>query len=89
MATAIAVLAALAFIGWLIFRAVKDKSVKAHFVSYGVAVVAGVFTYAYFLSLDFSKLIKIIVSILLGIILIVLAALLQRRAATRPPKSAS
>ena len=83
MATAVAVLAALAFIGWLIFRAVKDKSVKAHFVSYGVAVVAGVFTYAYFLSLDFSQLIKIVASILLGIILIVLAALLQRRMANR------
>ncbi len=86
MATAVAVLASLAFIGWLIFRAVKDKSVKAHFVSYGVAVIAGVFTYAYFLSLDFSQLIKIVVSILLGIILIVMAALLQRRMAGRPPK---
>jgi hypothetical protein len=83
---AVAVLAALAFIGWLIFRAVKNKSVKAHFVSYGVAVVAGVFTYAYFLSLDFPQLIKIVVSIFLGIILIVLAALLQRRMASHPQK---
>ena len=83
MVTAVAVLASLGFIGWLIFRAVKDKSVKAHFVSYGVAIVAGVFTYAYFLSLDFSQLIKIVASILLGIILIVLAALLQRRMANR------
>jgi glucan phosphoethanolaminetransferase (alkaline phosphatase superfamily) len=83
MAISIAVLAALAFIGWLIFRAVKDKSVKAHFVSYGVAVVAGVFTYAYFLSMDFPQLIKIVASILLGIILIVSAALYQRRIAGR------
>jgi hypothetical protein len=83
MAIGIAVLAALAFIGWLIFRAVKDKAVKAHFVSYGVAVVAGIFTYAYFLSLDFPQLIKIVASILLGIILIVVAALLQRRVAGR------
>jgi hypothetical protein len=83
MATAVAVLASLAFIGWIIFRGVKDKSVKAHFVSYSVAVIAGVFTYAYFLSLDFSQLIKIVVSILLGIILIVVAALLQRRMAGR------
>jgi hypothetical protein len=87
MVIAVAVLAALAFIGWLIFRAVKAKSVRAHFVSYGVAVVAGVFTYAYFLSLDFSKLIKIVVSILLGIILIVLAALLQRRMTDGSKKS--
>ena len=83
MVISVGVLAVLAFIGWLIFRAVKAKSVKAHFVSYGVAVVAGVFTYAYFLSLDFSQLLKIVASILLGILLIVLAALLQRRIAGR------
>jgi hypothetical protein len=46
--------------------------------------VAGVFTYAYFLSMDFPQLIKIVASILLGIILIVVAALLQRR---QPSKS--
>ncbi len=83
MAIAVAVLAALAFIGWLVYRAVKDKSVKAHFVSYGVAIVAGVFTYAYFLSMDLPQLIKIIASILLGIILIVVGALYQRRIAGR------
>ena len=83
MVVAVAVLASLAFIGWIIFRAVKEKSIKAHFVSYCVAVVAGVFTYAYFLSMDFPQLIKIVVSILLGIILIVTGALLQRRMASR------
>ncbi len=83
MATVVAVLASLAFIGWLIYRGVKDKSVKAHFISYGVAIVAGVFTYAYFLTLDFPQLIKIITSIILGIILIVVGALYQRRAAGR------
>lgn len=87
MATAVAVLASLAFIGWLIFRAVKDKAVKAHFVSYGIAIVAGIFTYAYFLGLDFPQLIKIVASILLGIILIVVGALYQRRAAGRSSKS--
>ena len=79
MATAVAVLASLAFIGWIIFRAVKEKSIKAHFVSYGVAVVAGVFTYAYFLGMDFPQLIKIVVSIIVGIVLIVVGALYQRR----------
>lgn len=80
---AVAVLAALGFIGWLIYRAVRQKTVRAHFVSYGVAIVAGVFTYAYFLSLDFPQLIKILVSIILGIILIIFAALYQRRRASR------
>ena len=83
MATVVAVLASLAFIGWLIYRAVKDKSVKAHFISYGIAIVAGVFTYAYFLSLDFLQLIKIVASIILGIILIIVGAVYQRRAAGR------
>lgn len=83
LVVAVAVLAALAFIGWLIFRAVKEKSVKAHFISYGVAIVAGVFTYAYFLSLDFPQLIKIVASIFLGIVLIVVGALYQRRVAGR------
>ena len=77
----IAVLASLTFIGWLIFRAVRDKSVKAHFISYGIAVITGIFTYAYFLSMDFIPLIKIVVSIILGIILIVVGALYQRRVA--------
>lgn len=80
---AVAVLAALVFIGWIIYRAVRTKSVKAHFVSYGVAIVAGIFTYAYFLTMDFPQLLKIVVSIILGIILIIVAALYQRRAADK------
>jgi intracellular septation protein A len=80
---AVAVLAALAFIAWIIYRAVKDKAIKAHYISYGVAVVTGVFTYAYFLNIDFPQLIKIVVSILLGIILIIVGALYQRRQAGR------
>ncbi|HJX12650.1 MAG TPA: hypothetical protein VJ377_03885 [Dehalococcoidales bacterium] len=83
MATAVAVLATLGFIGWLVFRAVKDKSIKAHFISYGVAVITGIFTYAYFLSMDLPQLIKIVVSIVLGIILIIVGALYQRRLAGR------
>ncbi len=81
---AVAVLASLGLIGLIIYRAVKEKSVKAHFVSYCVAVVAGVFTYAYFLSMDFPQLIKIVASILLGIILIIVAALYQRRRVNQP-----
>ena len=80
---AIAVLASLAFIAWIIYRVLKVKSLKAYMVSYGIAVVAGVFTYAYFLNLDIPQLIKIVVSIVLGIMLIIIAALLQRRLASR------
>jgi len=79
MAIAAAVLASLAFIGWLIYRAVKGKPFKAYIITYAVACVAGVYTYAFFLSMDIPQLIKILVSILLGMALIVLAAYLQRR----------
>ena len=79
MLTAVAVLASVAFIGWLIFRTVRQKTVRAHTVSRALAYVAGVFTFGFFLSMDIPELIKIVISILLGIALIVLAALLQRR----------
>lgn len=79
MATAVAILGSLAFIGWLIYRAVKGKPIKAHVVTYGVACVTGVFTLAFFLGMDIPQLIKIVVSILLGVALIVIAAYLQRR----------
>ena len=79
MATAIAILASLAFIGWLIYRAVKGRQFKAHTVSYGLACIAGVYTYAFFLSMDIPQLIKVVISILLGVALIILAASLQRR----------
>ena len=79
MAATIAVLATLGFIGWLIYRAVKGKQVKAHNIAYGISVVTGIFTYAFFLSMDMPQLIKIVVSILLGVALIVVAAYFQRR----------
>jgi len=85
MATAVAILASLGFIGWVISRAVRGKPIKAHVISYAVACITGVFTLAYFLTMDIPQLIKIVVSILLGMILIVLAALLQRR--RQPSKS--
>jgi len=75
----IATFAILGFIGWVIYRAVKGKSIKAHVISYAVACVTGIFTLAYFLSMDIPQLIKIVVCIFLGIALIVLAAYLQRR----------
>ncbi len=80
----IAILAALVFFGWLIYRAIKGKPFRAHVVAYAVAVVTGVFTLAYFLSMDIPQLIKIVVTILLGIALIVLAAYRQRRQQEKP-----
>jgi len=81
----IAILASLAFIGWLIYRAVRGKPFKAYVVARAVACVAGVFTYAFFLSMDIPQLIKVVISILLGVALIILAAYLQFR--RRPDKA--
>ena len=75
----VAVLASLVFIGWLIYRAVKQKPVRAHTVTRVLAYVAGIYTFAFFLTMDILQLVKIMVSILLGALLIVLAAYLQRR----------
>ena len=75
----IAIFAILGFIGWLIYRAVRGRPVKAHHITYGIAVITGIFTYGFFLSMDILQPVKILVSIILGMVLIVLAAYLQRR----------
>ncbi len=79
MSATVAVLATLGFIGWLIYRAVRGRQVKAHNITYGIAVVTSIFTYAFFLSMDMEQLLKILVSIVLGVVLIFLAAYIQRR----------
>ena len=75
----IATFAILGFIGWLIYRAVRGRQVKAHHVTYGISVITGIYAYGFFLSMDILQPVKILVSIILGVILIILAALLQRR----------
>ena len=79
MTIAVAVIASLAFIGWLIYRGIKGKPFKPHVVDYGVACVTGVFTLAYFLSMDIPQLVKIVASIILGAVLIVVASYFQHR----------
>jgi len=81
----IATFAILGFIGWLIYRAVKGKPIKAHHITYGIAVITGIFTYGFFLSMNILQPVKILVSIILGIALIILAALLQRGHQTTKP----
>ena len=75
----IGVIGSLALIGWLIWRAVKGKPIKAHLISYILACIAGVFTFAFFLTMDLPKVLKILVSIILGGVLIFVAAWFQRR----------
>ena len=61
MLTAIAVILSLAFIGWLIRRAAKRRPIKAYMVMYGLSCMAGIFTLAFFLSMDIDKMIKILI----------------------------
>jgi len=79
MLTAVAVLASLALIGWLISRGVKQKPIRAHTIVRAIAYLAGLYTFAFFLSMDFPLLIKVVVSIVFGAALIVLGATIQRR----------
>jgi len=82
MLTAVAVLASLAFIGWLIYRAIRQKPIKAHTIARALAYVTGLYTFAFFLSMNIPLLIQVVVSILFGAVLIVLGASLQRRRQT-------
>jgi len=79
----IATFAILGFIGWLIYRVVRGRQVKAHHITYGIAVVTGIYTYGFFLSMNIIQPVKILVSIILGMVLIFMAALLQRRKASK------
>jgi len=70
----------IAFIVWLIWRAARKKAIKAYMVLYGLSCMAGIFTLAFFLTMDISKMIKILACIIFGVVLIFLAARLQQRA---------
>ena len=79
MLTAVAVLASLALIGWLIYRAVRQKPIKAHTIVRALAYLTGLYTFGFFLSMNIPLLIQVVVSILLGGVLIVMGASIQRR----------
>ena len=84
----VSILALIAFIAWVIYRAVNaqksgrqvQKVLNPHIVMYGLSCLAGVCSLAYFLNMeDISKFIKVIACVVLGIVLIVVASLNQRK----------
>jgi len=75
----VGVILSLAFISWLIWRALKKKPFRAYMAMYGLSCIAGIFTFAFFLSMDLPQVVKILVSIIAGAALIFIAAWLQRR----------
>lgn len=76
----IAVILFLVFIGWVIWRLAKGKPIKAHMVMYGLCLGTGIFTIAFFMSMDIPKMAKIVTCITLGLILIFVAARRQQQA---------
>jgi hypothetical protein len=79
LAIFLAILLVLALIGWVIYRAAKIRAIKAHVVMYWLSALTGIFTIAFFLTMDIPRMIKILVCIVLGAVFIFLAAYLQRR----------
>ena len=79
MLATVAVLLSLAFIGWLIWWAVRKKTFKAHTVMYLLSTLAGVYTLVFFLGMDIPRIIKVVATIILGVELIFLAGYLQRK----------
>jgi len=85
MLIALAVILSLAFIGWIIWLAAKRKSIDAHSAMYGLSILTGIFTLAFFLSMNIPQIIKVLSCIILGAALIFLAAYFQRRRQTDKP----
>lgn len=85
MLKAVAVILGIALAVWLIQQAARRKPIKAHWVMYGLSSATGIFTLVFFLRMDIPKMVKVLVCIVLGAILIFLAAWLQRRREIRKP----
>ena len=79
MLTVIAVLLSLVFIGWIIWWGVTRRPINAHVLMYLLSTLAGVYTLAFFFSMDIPTILKVVVSIILGATLIFLAAYSQRQ----------
>ncbi len=78
-----AVMLALLFAGWLGFWLLSGRPIKTHAVMYLLSALTGIYTIAFFLSMEINVIIKVIASIILGVILIFVATSLQRRLASR------
>ena len=87
MLIALAIILSAGFVGWLIWRAIKGKTIKVHLVMNGLATLAGIYTIAFFMTMDIQTIVKILVAIILGGVLIFVAARQQRRRQSDKPSS--
>jgi len=67
------------FVGWLIWRAVKKNPIKVHLVMYGLSVLTGILSIIFFMTMDIPTIAKVLSAIVLGGVLIYLAARMQRQ----------
>ena len=80
MLIALGIILSVGFVGWLAWRAVRKKQpIKAHLVMYGLSALTGIFTIAFFMTMDIPRIAKVLVAIVLGVVLIFVAARQQRR----------
>ena len=79
MFIALAIILSAGFVGYLIWRAVKGKSIKVHLVMYGLCALAGIITIVFFMNMDIPRLAKVLTAIAVGAVLIYVAARQQRR----------
>lgn len=68
------------YVGWLVFwHAIRRKPIKAHLIMYGLSVLAGIYTIAFFMTMDIPRIVKVVVAVVLGAVLIFVAARQQRQ----------
>lgn len=88
MVTFVTIVGIFIFIGWLIYRAGTarkggksvEEVLKPHIIMYGLSCIAGLSAFSFFISMDISKPLKILICILVGGALIFLASRFQRKA---------
>jgi len=79
MLAGIAALLVMVFAAYLIFQTLNGRFPRLHVILYLLSALSGVYTLTYFLSMGISFVVKVAVSIVLGIVLILIATSLKRR----------
>jgi len=87
MLIAVAIILSAAFVGWLVWRAVKGKPIQVHLVMYGLSALTSIYTIAFFMTMDIPTIAKVLAAITLGAVLIFIAARQQRRRQPDEPSS--
>ena len=85
MLIALGIILSVVFAAWLGWRALRKKTINAHLVMYLISGLTGIFTIAFFMTMDIPRIVKVLVAIILGGVLIFWAARQQRRSQPTQP----